>query len=335
MRVFRLKFHSALHVDSKGSGEPEVAEEFIHSDTVSAALCLAWSSLYRDTQDEFFLNPPFRVSSAFPYIGDILLFPAPAWNCWKEDDPVKRKETKKVRWISRELFELVLSGHSLDFSQAAVITNNVAVSRAEAEANPELRKVSLWAIIERQRVSVDRLGIPGEGGLFSFALQFFSQASGLYILADVPDEQRARFRSALGYLGDCGIGADRNSGLGHFKVVDETEFSISLPARAEAWITLSLFNPGPDNDILTMTRQAAYGLLTRSGWISGTTIGRPPIRVFVEGSCFSEKPVGRVVPMLSADVREKYGLQIDHCAARDFRSISLPCVKPAYLEENS
>jgi len=326
MRVFKLQFYSALHVDSKGSGEPEVAEEFIHSDTLSAALCLAWNSLYPETGDDFFLSPPFRLSSAFPYIKDILLFPTPAWNFWKETDPLERKKLKKIQWLSKGLLECVLNGHPLSLSETKIISSVIAISQEEGDANPEALKSPPWIITERQRVAVDRLGIPGEGGLFFFALQFFAPEAGLYFMVDIEDQELPKFRAALAYLGDTGIGADRNSGLGHFAVLKETEFQMKLPSDSNAWFTLSLFNPGLEDDIEELAEESAYRLLIRTGWISGTTVGRPPIKVFGEGSRFSRRPVGRVVPMLPDEVKDKYGLPITHSAARDLRATALPCV---------
>ena len=52
--LFKLQFKSALHVDSIGSGEPDTTQEFIHSDTLSAALSLAWAMLYGERGDDFF-----------------------------------------------------------------------------------------------------------------------------------------------------------------------------------------------------------------------------------------------------------------------------------------
>jgi CRISPR-associated protein Csm4 len=79
MNIFKLKFRSALHVDEKGSGSPETASEFIRSDTLSAAISIAWAKLFTEDRLAVFSDPPFRISSAFPYIGDILIFPVPVW----------------------------------------------------------------------------------------------------------------------------------------------------------------------------------------------------------------------------------------------------------------
>jgi CRISPR-associated protein Csm4 len=336
MRVYKLKFFSALHVDSKGSSEPEVADEFIRSDTLSAAMALAWSGLFpEDGSPDFFLEPPFQISSAFPYIGNVLLFPIPIWRVWKQAPIGKRKAIKEIRWISRDLFEKVLAGNELDYNTGMQLPGGVALSEKEMNANPNLKKYQGWAKSERQRVAVDRLGIPndGAGGLFFFALQFFAPDSGLYLIANMDASKLNRFRASLSFLGDTGIGADRSSGLGHFSIRDESDLQMTLPSKSDGSVTLSLFNPGSDDNLKSLIKSALYGLTTRSGWIVNSTLGRPPIRVFTEGSYFSGKPKGRVVEMLPTNIRKKNKLPLDHSAPRDFRTLFFPCIQPPYLEE--
>lgn len=333
MQLFKLEFLSALHVDSKGSGQPEVSDDFIRSDTLSAALCISWAAVRPDTGDDFFLSPPFTVSSAFPYIGDALLFPMPAWRIWADaDDDAKRKEMKKVKWISKGVFDRVLTGEALEFADVHSLPGGVAMLPEEVAAHPDLVASAPWTAAERQRVMVDRCGMTHEGGLFFFALQFFAPQAGLWFLANAEPDSLSKFRGALAYLGDTGIGADRSSGLGHFKVVEEREFKMPK-VKSEGYVSLSLFNPGEGDDIGELTRKTAYGILARSGWISNATVGRPPIRVFAEGSYFSGKPKGRVVRMLPEDIREKLKLPLEHDAPRDFRAIYLPCAEPAVVKE--
>ncbi|MCP4351448.1 MAG: type III-A CRISPR-associated RAMP protein Csm4 [Desulfobacterales bacterium] len=332
MRIFKLKFHSGLHVDSKGSGEPEIADDFIRSDTLSAALCLAWSAIFPDTGKEFFKLPRFKVSSAFPYIRDIRLFPVPVWPVWKKPDPARQKELRKIQWISEGIYNQVLDGKEISCTSIFEVSGNAAITAEEKKACPEINESPAWVLTERQRVSVDRMGAKQEGGLFFFALQFFAPDSGLWFMAEADTQDYRKLRSALDYLGDTGVGADRNSGLGHFAVIAEQEFQVSQKGE-QGWTTLSLFNPGPDENLDNMIQNAAYGLTTRSGWVNNTTVGRPPIRAFTEGSYFSEKPGGRVVEMLPIEIREKYKLSVNHSSPRDFRAISLPCAKPLCLKE--
>lgn len=335
MRYYKLSFHSALHVDSRGSGEPETAEEFIRSDTLSGALCLSWSTIFGETNPEFFMDPPFRVSSAFPFIGDFLFYPAPAWRIWAGDlVGADRKRFKSVRWLSQGVFDRLLDGQEITSGEIDILPGGAALTFEEFETAPELKEARAWAMSERQRVSVDRLGV-GDGGLFFFALQFFAPSAGLWFVAGMDEAEAGRFRGALDFLGDTGIGADRNSGLGHFRVAEDEVYSPPAGRNRNGYTTLSLFNPGSKEDLDRLLNPSAYRLTTRSGWITGATIGRPPIRVFAEGSYFSVKPKGRVVEMLNQSVRERFELPIDHGAPRDFRAVFLPCAEPPCLKEVS
>ncbi len=338
MHLYKLQFHSALHVDSRGSGEPEIADEFICSDTLSAALALAWSTIFSEdrrpeNRPDIFFNTPFKVSSAFPYMGNTLLFPVPVWQIWKAADDSKRKELKKVRWISESLLRQVLDGHEIDFDNVQLPSRNIAVAHNDILNCPELKKTPFWTITERQRVRVDRLGMQSEGGLFFFALQFFAPDAGLWFAADGAPEIIGKLRRVLDYLGDTGIGADRNSGLGHFRVREEKPFPFTLDSKDRGWITLSLFNPGRGENLKNLTVNTAYGLTTRSGWISNSTVGRLPVRAFTEGSYFSDKPHGRIVETLDKKTITEHNLPISHTAPRDFRAVSLPCETPPCLKK--
>jgi CRISPR-associated protein Csm4 len=331
MRIYKLKFLSALHVDSRGVGEPETAEEFIRSDTLSAALCLSWASVFKDSGLDFFMDPPFRVSSAFPFLRSVRLYPAPVWRIWADDtSDSARKRLKAVQWISQGLFDRLTAGGRLSEMDIHLLPEGVAVSDEESAADPGLREAHAWIMSERQRVSVDRLYLPGEGGLFFFPIQFFAPDAGLWFLADGEPEVLDKLRAALDFLGDTGIGADRNSGLGHFTVAGQEDFSPPKPS-SDGSVLLSLFNPAPAELTAGLVPGAAYGLTTRSGWITGTTLGRAPTRAFTEGSYFPVRPEGRVLPMINEEIRERFDL--DHPAPRDFRAISLPCARPACLKE--
>ncbi len=332
MRVFKLKFHSALHVDARGSGEPEVAEEFIRSDTLSAALCIAWSDLYPVERPSFFLEPPFKVGSAFPYAGESLLFPKPVWPVLDAGDDYQRKTLKKVRWVSSSIFSRAMDGRGAQFDEIELPGGSAAVLKEETRTRPELAKPPFWVVGERQRVTVDRLGNPENVRPFFFALQFFAPGCGLWFPADADSPNMEKLRRALDYLGDCGLGADRNSGLGHFKVEKEADFEFSSGKKKDGWLTLSLFNPSPEEDLERLTSPAAYDLTTRSGWVHMSTSGRPPVRAFAEGSYFSQKPVGRVVEMLDKETIDKFQLGLSHTAPRDFRAVCLPCAEPPYLK---
>ena len=332
MIAYQLTFLSALHVDSKGSGAPETVQEFVHSDTLSAALCLAWRDVFGADDGTLFKKPPFLVSSAFPYIRDVLFFPIPVWDIWKGVDIGRRKAVKAVKWLSRSLLEDVLHGKQLDIDTVVILPRGLAMTEEEFRRCGIGLMYQAWHVGERQRVHVDRLGQQAQGGLFFFALQFFAADAGLYFLVEMDSALRHKFDSALEYLGDTGLGADRSSGLGHFHIRKKQTVSLRLPETTEHYLSLSLYNPSLNENLEVLFKDGAYTLLNRSGWVHRSTIGRPPIRVMGEGSLFSAKPLGWVVEMLPQDVRQRFQLELGHAALRDYRCLSLPCTKPKALE---
>ncbi len=329
MLAYRLKFKSALHVESKGSGSPDTAQEFVHSDTLSAAICASWPNVFPGTAPDFFADPGFVVSSAMPWIKDILFFPVPRFRIWNETRPADKKDIKKICWISGAVLEHVLRGQMLDSAEVRM-KGQFAFSPGEDRVE-EVINVGAWKMLERQRVSVDRLGGQSEAGTFFFAQQHFHPECGLYFLAEVAES--TRFEAVLEFLGDTGLGADRSSGLGCFHILEIADPGIKLPATASGWFTLSLFNPGQEDDISAVIRQSAYSLLSRSGWITGTGVGRPPIKAFSEGSFFGTRPVGRIVKVVDNDLISRFGLPLSNPVYRDLRAFSVPCVTPSWIKE--
>ena len=329
MLAYKLKFLSALHVDSKGSGSPETAQEFVHSDSLSAALCVSWPSVHPEIGSSFFASPDFLVSSAFPYIKEVLFFPVPRFRIWGESRKTDNKEIKQVRWISQRILEDVLHGEIIDPAEVK-LKKQFAYSPEESEVE-EVTNLDAWKVIERQRVSVDRLGGQSEAGTFFFAQQHFHPESGLFFMVDAAEP--AKIESVLGFLGDSGLGADRNSGLGHFKILDRIDPGLKFPENIDGRMTLSLFNPGPEDNVSELTRLCAYDLMSRSGWVTSAGAGRPPIRVFAEGSFFAKKPSGRVVRMIDDALIQKYDLPLSSPIYRDFRAFSVPCATPSWYKE--
>ncbi len=329
MPAYKLKFLSSLHVDSKGAGSPETAQEFVHSDTLSAAVCTCWAKLYPDTDQEFFARPGFTVSSAFPCIRDILFFPVPKFRIWQEVDLSEQKELKKIRWISKSVLETVLQGKSVDSRQVRT-AGQFACNNEEFSRIDDILKISPWKIIERQRVSVDRVAGQSDAGTFFFAQHHFHPDCGLFFLASSSDP--ARFDAVINFLGDSVLGADRSSGQGHFKLEDKMEPEIKPPDRYAGNLVLSLYNRGTEDDLPEQTESCAYNIINRSGWIAESSAGRPPIRVFEEGSFFSGRPVGRIVSLIDEKLMDKYSLPLKHPVFRDFRAFSLPCAEPSWIK---
>lgn len=95
MIAYKLNFISPLHVDSRGTSFYEKTDEFVRSDTLTAAIVSCWHNLYEDSIDELAAYPPFVLSSAFPYYADVYFFPRPFAEIVNE--PADISENKKIK----------------------------------------------------------------------------------------------------------------------------------------------------------------------------------------------------------------------------------------------
>ncbi|MDI6687901.1 MAG: type III-A CRISPR-associated RAMP protein Csm4 [Desulfobacterales bacterium] len=332
MIAYKLNFTAPLHVDSQGTSFYEKADEFVHSDTLTAAIISCWRYLYDDSVDELAAHPPFTLSSAFPYYSDIYFFPRPLVDIFHEpEDGSESKTIKKIKWLSQPLFEQVLSGTLIDWNKERpeLFAETFALLRDEAECLEEKSKsFRLMTVLERPRIAVNRIKDSAEeGSLFYFAEHYFREEAGLFFLAEFKNgTTRKKLDAVLQLLGDQGIGADRSVGKGTFIVEVDDLLELELPNDPELWITLSLYNPDRGEVKNGLLNEAAYDLTTRGGWISGTSLKKPPIKMFTEGSVFKQKPEGRTVGLFSEQQWKLLGLK--NPILRHGRAFCLPMKGP-------
>lgn len=291
---YRLSFKAPFHVDSRGNDSYEHAETFIRSDTLSAALLSVWALLEPDGIAERAENPPFRLSSAFPFCGDILFLPRPVDSLAVSLDPARLKDNKKlkkIQWLSIGLWKAVANGFKLNDAEAINIAGTLATLKPEI-----LPDGKPWVVEERPRLAMDRAtNSHAEELLFHFSRVWLNPMAGLYFLATFDDAQaQADFEAVLRLLGDEGIGADRTNGNGCF--VFERFASPGLqPADGRRAMALSLVNPDPSDCRQGWLDGAAYKLVSRGGWIGGTGLRKQRLRMFAEGSVFQAPLQGRTI----------------------------------------
>jgi CRISPR-associated protein Csm4 len=135
-----------------------------------------------------------------------------------------------------------------------------------------------------------------------------SQA-GLYFLVEFPDadaELESQLRIALELLGEEGLGGERSSGAGRFIPTWE--------ALSDDWQAAVNFDQGNRHSLISLfwdkritpywlDAQARYALQERGGWIaspSGRQLRRKMVRMFAEGSVFSQVPRGQLADVTPA-----------------------------------
>ncbi len=328
MRCYRLRFRAPLHIDDRGTGYYEASDPFVRSDTLSAALLTTWAQLEPEGATARAAEPPFRVSSAMPWLDDTPLLPRPVPHRAApapENDPARAKATKGVQWLSPRLWHRTWhEGWQQALHPDAIYTpktqKEIALAREEAsEPDPA------WAQERRPRLSVDRITDgPVEGQLFEFGRIHFRPSAGLYLLAEQADEAaRQGFEAALSLLGDTGLGADRNAGNGQFTWEPATDFQEQLGVRPvepeEAGVLVSLANPGPSERRWAADEHSAYDITTRGGWIANYGIRRARVRMLTEGSFLPVPIQGRVLDVTPSALSS----ELPHPVYRDGRALML------------
>ncbi|MBT9138183.1 MAG: hypothetical protein DDT31_00733 [Syntrophomonadaceae bacterium] len=268
----------------------EKTSEYVHSDTLFSAICSSFRLLYGNDELVKMLGsfengmPPFLISSAFPYINDVLLFPLPKHmdlSRYSED----WKKFKKAEFVSYELFKNILNDEDLDghVKEDGLIQDKRVLLTGEEISKIKTKKI--WNKKETPRVVVDRETSASQ--IYHFGEVAYSKGCGLHFLIDFKDRGfNEKVRAAIRLLSDEGIGGDRTYGKGLFKKPEFAELDINL-APKEHFVTLSLYYPQKE-EISKLSRRY-YELTSRGGWMYSPVaqnLRRKTIRMFVEGSVF-------------------------------------------------
>ena len=286
--VYKLNFSSPFHVDAHGVGYEET-DEIIHSDTLFSALMTLWNNFYDDDVESLCQNPPFLISSAFPYKSSTYFFPRPMMKIGKEgeDDYKTGKKLKKVKYVSKIVLEALRKGESPDFDENNTFQNHKFWFEGTSSDLNEASKI--FSNREVPRVTIDRATSSSE--IFYFSEIIFERDSGLFFLASFKDKEfRPKFEAVLRLLGDEGVGGDKRIGRGIFSVQIDEGFSFSTLQDADGFMNLSLYYPKEDEFNNGILKGASYNLASRKGWIhagGAMSLKRKQIRMFSEGSVFN------------------------------------------------
>jgi len=333
--IVKLCFSTPLHLGGPRPDSYESSETVLHSDTLKAALFAAGKMLYGEELDAAFLDS-FRISSAFPFIGEHLFFPKPMQKIpvqlLENGEPMPEgkdsKMLKKLRYIEKELFEQLLNTTGKIPVEKECLAKNGLFLWNQPAANR-----SLFSKMTQERVSIPRDRQQEDPTPYSVERIHFSPGAGLFALVEWTGENsRAQLEACFRLLGDEGIGTDRSVGNGMFRP-DFGSISLELPDEADAWMCLGLYNPAPEETPQIRWEQSAYLVTERGGYIAG---GADPafrhyrkkrVRMLTEASVLSAgtAPKGRLL-----DLRPE-SEAIAHPVYRDGRCVFIP-VK--IMEEN-
>jgi len=344
MKLFKLAPRAAFHFGQRGVGV-EGTQVFCHADTLFSALCLTMRELDPDgstaltgllerfpRQGHSTRPPPFRLTSAFPYAGDVLFFPKPLvpGKLTQETSQDHGKTLKEVEFVSQSIFTVWLNNEALDgylkddenFLHGGDLWVMPAERKAlEAFRNEDTGQVQLWKSDPVPRVTVDRVTSRSavyQAGRVRYRrvkLEDGELRAGLWVLVDgLADEQVGWLTKLFTVLGDSGIGGERSAGYGQFDLDGPSMDSgrgpsinsgrgpadfagFGIQGRDERWLTLAPYHPRSDElgEDGVLGKDSAYTLLLRRGWVAspeGMSLRRPLVRMLGEGSVLHHPAAG-------------------------------------------
>lgn len=308
IQPYTLHFKGGLHLGTRGINLGE-ASEFIPSDTLFAALLDVWNRLgnsvddfvkpYRHSDELPPPNPPFLLTSAFPFAGDVRFYPIPVDLARIFSDNVLgdtelRKPLRKLRYFSEGLLRKMLAEGTLDDDRFPIKENDdrkkgISLQKGTLWLLPEevknlpehlqrkeknygaLHHLSIWKQGEVPRVTIDR--IAQTSTLYHAGRVTFAQGCGLWFgvhWRKDDDFYKNALQESLQALQYDGIGGERSSGYGAFDLKEEKEITPQLPDAkiGDAGYLLSRYHPTKDElPAALQNESAAYKLFNVGGWL--------------------------------------------------------------------
>lgn len=292
--AFRLNFKSPLHLGSTRS-DYDTSETIQHSDTLYAAITQAWCALGLEEKLKALLEEDgaFRgmtLSSLFPYYkqqeGHLYFLPIPLDTIGTAFvDNSLRKKIKKARFVDSKSFRRIQAQGELLVDTEAIHGQFIT---AETDFDENFLSKQVFP-----RARVPRSGITKDTEIYYIERLFFTEGSGLYVLALLEKEhQYGNLLSMLKFLGDEGIGTDRHVGHGLFSVeeVEDMSWVPKMDSIGNYRTNLSLFLPENVTQLEDFLDQASrYKMIKRGGWIttaSYLTYRKNSVHMFQEGGIF-------------------------------------------------
>ncbi|MCL2115330.1 MAG: type III-A CRISPR-associated RAMP protein Csm4 [Methanobrevibacter sp.] len=275
----------------------------LHSDTIFGAILSAISELYPPEKVEDLLlkfkdNPPFLVSSSFPYVSNgkekIRFFPKIieskkessdkndlTGNDFHDENLDSKKKYKKVDFIEENLFFKLSSG---DMKELDIINN---LKDYTIKSNLLFKKTLDIKGKHKKTITpnntINRITLESEAIFYSEGFEFTDM--GLFFLVDFREkEYEDMVCSAIKFLKDRGFGRDISIGKGHFDYEIDDDYRL-VENKGNYFITLSRFIPNTE-DLSKINEYSGYEIDSKRGKSSGGEL-RKQVRFFKEGSTFA------------------------------------------------
>lgn len=312
--IVHLYFKNALRVGAANAGiDIEATQDFIHSDTLWAAIANYWAILgnvngisfgdflsgFGSKEGEPKSDPLFLLSSAFPLTENGIKYwlPKPlsvpmAFSKSNTNDRVHQRETYGKKVKQEKFIPLNVFKDWINFEKNASDVGSL-----------ERKGISGGQI--RPHATLDRISMQAQ--LFHSGITYFDKFEervGLYFLVRCNEKTKTSLEKIFEVIYNAGaIGGDRSIGLG---ALAEKPFFIEATAfddlfsteNSNAHCLLSL--SCPNNDEIPKDQDViAYNTILRKGWTGSLSIGlqrkRQTIYMFSEGSVFRKPIKGSLV----------------------------------------
>lgn len=328
--AYKLIPKSAFHFGREGLEQHSSAETF-SSDSFFSALIVTVAKIDpQSIQDMVVACPPnsnspaLRISSLFPIVGELPLFPKPRIPLKiNMDTDGSGKALKKIQYVSTSILKLWLANKAMDkyvpkddASQGRYLQNGaIWITKEELQLLPSewqnlksdiLIDKKVWDIGLAPRVTVDRMS--NESNVYQTGRTVFTAECGLWFMADmVNDAVQKWLEGILTHLEDDGIGGERSSGYGAF-----SRMCIPLPvtpsANSDYVMLLSRYHPTAQelqNNVLDET--TSYELVDIGGYMA--TSGAPArkrqrVRLIEAGSIVRGHITGQLADVTPTGFRQ-------------------------------
>lgn len=337
--AYRLMPKSAFHFGREGLEQHSSAETF-SSDSLFSALVATLASVDVARVETFLAEfppygktPPLRLSSVFPMVGELPLFPRPRIKFQPKKDKQSQASSgkifKKISYVSPSiLLKLVNGEHDLlndgdsdiengsnadltgehtddllnDGDSGNFLQNGeIWLTAEEKKSLPEdfqKPQAYVWKIELVPRVTVDR--VTQQSNVYQVGRTVFSSGCGLWFMAEVrDDETRKLLERLLKDLGDTGIGGERSAGYGGF--ISCCMPAPPLPKASEGYsLLLSRYNPTVQELATPLLQQArcSYDIVDVGGWTGTPNVQaqkRRRVRMLEAGSVVYGQVTGQLV----------------------------------------
>jgi CRISPR type III-A-associated RAMP protein Csm4 len=213
----------------------------------------------------------------------------------------KLKQIKKITFVSEAIFNQIVEGklNLKDIYQSLrkrgsiskdieKIGNCLITYEERSRVDPEGEIKSFVKEFDIQKNQIDRVRCSTVDGLLFFNKEIACTGLWFLVKTDDLDFLKVTFR----YLEDTGIGGERTTGKGHFKIQCEDVFNLPDINNPNAFIILSRYLPEEDELNLISQKLNSWNIINirpkrESMYLqAGERILKDSLRLFTEGSIF-------------------------------------------------